>query len=548
MTYKTIQKLSNSILAITLLLAPFQAIAEGTSGGGMIDVDTSKPFTFTCKVSAYYSPLPDQSRYSTGSYESEKRLNGNGTNGADGTEVYQGMIAAPREFPFGTKINIEGYGVGAVHDRGGAINDNRIDIWMGFGDEGLNRALNWGMRTTTCTTYFPGVDLDAEAQKLEGSFNLPSASGPANSGQTSMKPVGKNLYIGSSGDQVRELQSKLKDVGYYSGEITGEFDELTEEAVKNFQVDMGVIKSTSSYGAGYVGSITWKALNSGKPVADVLLATSNDTVLTIGDAGDAVNELQKKLKEKGFFTYPVITGYYGPATAEAVLAFQKSQGIVNTSADNGAGNFGPVTRTALYENEGRVLAMSDSDDNGILEVGDEGEAISQLQHTLQKLGYFTYDGGVTGYYGEATAEAVYNFQLKSGLVRSKKDLGAGKFGPITRASLDLYISDLLTVNPQIASAYSTPESSDIMVNTISATSYNYYFENDLDYGATGEDVLGLQEKLKSLGYDTPGFYGEVTKEAVFQFQLEHGIVQSRDDQGAGVFGPVTREVMNGTNN
>lgn len=39
-------------------------------------------------------------------------------------------IACPREFPFGTKIQIEGMGIYTCEDRGGAIKGNHIDIYM----------------------------------------------------------------------------------------------------------------------------------------------------------------------------------------------------------------------------------------------------------------------------------------------------------------------------------------------------------------------------------------------------------------------------------
>jgi len=39
-------------------------------------------------------------------------------------------IACPRNFAFGTKINIEGYGTYICQDRGGAIKGNKIDIYM----------------------------------------------------------------------------------------------------------------------------------------------------------------------------------------------------------------------------------------------------------------------------------------------------------------------------------------------------------------------------------------------------------------------------------
>ena len=72
-------------------------------------------------VTAYYSPLPDQSRYLRGNYEAELRLNGNGTHGASGKPVYAGMLAAPKSYAFGTVIHLEGIGTGTVDDRGGAI-------------------------------------------------------------------------------------------------------------------------------------------------------------------------------------------------------------------------------------------------------------------------------------------------------------------------------------------------------------------------------------------------------------------------------------------
>lgn len=106
-------------------------------------------------ATAYYSPLPNQQKYYTGDYESEKRLNGDGIAGSDGTPVYIGMIAAPKNYAFGTKIHLNGLGIVSVHDRGGAINTgdgiDRIDIWMGSGDEGLNRTLLWGRREITGT-------------------------------------------------------------------------------------------------------------------------------------------------------------------------------------------------------------------------------------------------------------------------------------------------------------------------------------------------------------------------------------------------------------
>jgi len=60
---------------------------------------------------------------------------------ADGTMAKIGTIAADTKlYPFGTKMYIPGYGYGVVHDRGGAIKGNHIDLFF----NSHQAALNWG--------------------------------------------------------------------------------------------------------------------------------------------------------------------------------------------------------------------------------------------------------------------------------------------------------------------------------------------------------------------------------------------------------------------
>ncbi len=52
------------------------------------------------------------------------------------------LVAAPREFPFGTMLTIPGYGTVKVLDRGGAIKGKRLDCFFDTHQE----ALNWGVK------------------------------------------------------------------------------------------------------------------------------------------------------------------------------------------------------------------------------------------------------------------------------------------------------------------------------------------------------------------------------------------------------------------
>ncbi|MFH1292164.1 MAG: peptidoglycan-binding domain-containing protein [bacterium] len=63
--------------------------------------------------------------------------------------------------------------------------------------------------------------------------------------------------------------------------------------------------------------------------------------LNIGSVGNGVQELQKLLKDLGYFTYTKITDYFGDITKKAVQAFQKAKGI------DQVGWVGPQTRSAL---------------------------------------------------------------------------------------------------------------------------------------------------------------------------------------------------------
>ena len=106
-------------------------------------------------VTAYYSPLPDQKYYLKWDYDAERRLNGMWIRWASGRGVFSGMIAAPKNYQFGTKVYLQWLWVWDIQDRGWAIvnawergyKHDRLDVWMWYGDEGLRRALAWGKRT-----------------------------------------------------------------------------------------------------------------------------------------------------------------------------------------------------------------------------------------------------------------------------------------------------------------------------------------------------------------------------------------------------------------
>ena len=303
-------------------------------------------------VTAYYSPLPDQQFYFRGDFEAEKRFNGNGTNGADGTPVFPGMIAAPQNFPFGTKIFIPSLGTGAVHDRGGRIianeNYDRIDVWTGHGELGLARALCWGARfvegeilangNAVPNISFAGFDERCLQNALK---NLPVAR------------FAKNLQQGDSGAAVRDLQGSLIELGFLPPDFQqGEFDKLTRQAVVNFQLAFSVLANESANGAGMFGPRTRAQLRQ-ELVAKKQreqkareIFTRLFPTMSLGEESLNVKRLQIILQDLGFLLESP-TGAFDQETERAVLNFQMAHGIVPSQRTPGAGNFGPKTRAKL---------------------------------------------------------------------------------------------------------------------------------------------------------------------------------------------------------
>jgi len=81
------------------------------------------------------------------------------------------------------------------------------------------------------------------------------------------------------------------------------------------------------------------------------------TNLWQGTKGAEVTKLQQFLKSTGDFTYPEITGYYGPVTTEAVKRYQcRVLSICSGTPDsNGYGVVGPKTRIALSTHKGGTV-------------------------------------------------------------------------------------------------------------------------------------------------------------------------------------------------
>ena len=282
-----------------------------------------------------------------------------------------------------------------------------------------------------------------------------------------------SLRMGDSGSAVKDLQTKLKKLGYYDGTVDSTFGSGTYAAVKAFQ------KKYNLTADGVAGSETLKKLDSAYKNAD---SDKDDGSLRKGATGSAVKDLQTKLKKLGFYN-AYVDGSYGDTTVAAVKAFQKK---CNLTADGVAGSETLKKLDSAYKN-----ADSDKDDDS-LRKGATGSAVKNLQTKLKKLGF--YNASIDGDYGDTTVAAVKAFQKKYNLTAD------GVAGSETLKKLD--------------TAYKNADSN---------TSTD---DDSLRKGATGTAVKTLQTNLKKLGFYTAyvdGSFGSTTESAVKAFQKKYGL-------------------------
>jgi peptidoglycan hydrolase-like protein with peptidoglycan-binding domain/3D (Asp-Asp-Asp) domain-containing protein len=407
-----------------------------------------EPYHQEFVVTAYYSAKPNQCCYFRGNYDDEITFNGRGTNGADGTPVYPGMIAAPPTYAFGTRITLDGLGTATVHDRGSRIIEwgedlHRIDIWMGYGEEGLARALAWGVRRVKGTVYPVGWD-------TAPTENLALSTFPADTGLLATLPKPdplKVLMLAKAGDDsvaVRALQSNLQSIGYFKGSITGTFGDVTRQSLKAFLMDARI----SGDGTEVTEEIA-AALSVATEIKDENLPDLS-IELSMGSRGDDVKQVQKLLRFLGFYRGRT-DGIFDRDVRDALIVFQQRQGIIGAESDTGAGRVGPVTRQAMLTSwRSKIVSMktpialskmhlaSSLREAGLLPgktlvLGDRGKDVRLLQAFLADHGYLDQAKDVTGTFGNRTFQGLLRYQMDSKIVSSETAHGAGVFGPATRS-------------------------------------------------------------------------------------------------------------------
>ena len=218
------------------------------------------------------------------------------------------------------------------------------------------------------------------------------------------------LQPGDRGTEVRNLQQSLKKAGLYQGRINGVFSPATEAAVRQFQQDnkltvdglagprtLAILQRVGSQDAANQAP---KRVASNpsilRRVARQEVANqapkriASSSALPPERTKPAIESLQVRLKQLGYYNSD-ITGYLNSQTRQAVIQFQRDQGL---EAD---GIPGRITLSALEKATGI-------------------ESVQSLQRRLQDNGF--YKGPINGVLGSQTKAAIAAAQQAYGLSSS----------------------------------------------------------------------------------------------------------------------------------
>ena len=245
------------------------------------------------------------------------------------------------------------------------------------------------------------------------------------------------------------LQTRLQELKYYTGNLSGRYREGTKKAVEEFQADFDLEQT---------GIADLRTLS--------VLFSVTHRPLRYGSSGEDVKTLQTQLTELGYYKGK-ISGNYLDSTKKAVTDLQKKNGLEadgvadadlqdmlaegkllgkNDKPDDTATPAPNMSNYLVDENEDGVVVP---DEPVVftkkLKNGSSGKLVKQMQERLTELGY--YEGPISGNFQKYTTRAVKALQTQNGMEST---------GEVNEETWNLIFNDVHVVLPN-ATPKPTPE-------------------------------------------------------------------------------------------
>lgn len=202
------------------------------------------------------------------------------------------------------------------------------------------------------------------------------------------------LSIGSKGEDVKTLQENLNKLGYDCGTVDGDFGTKTDNAVRKFQKDKGLVVD------GQVGNATKTKI---KECLEELNSNNSSTTASnnISKGQKWLNDNYADIIKKATGKILTIDGDYGVHSRWAALAVWKD--LMNRKYD--------ATFTVSNKNFGDSCKLFAK--NAVVKQGVNGTFAYICQFILSAKGF--YKGNMDGKCEVATTSAIKSFQKAVGL-------------------------------------------------------------------------------------------------------------------------------------
>lgn len=325
----------------------------------------------------------------------------------------------------------------------------------------------------------------------------------------------RNLRSGDSGEDVTALQTKLSELGFFTGTADGRYGKITEDAVRAFQkanqlnVDgrAGVKTQTKLFSGKAIGV---KPTQTPKPDSQSLQTTQNPLAKTAAPA-------EEKAEYPYNTTVSASVNLRRSASLNSMRLVTVPQGATISVLEND-GNFQKISYSKFtgyvmsdYVNipEQYLKGKSLKTDNAArlsyetLAVGSEGTRVRALQQALTELGF--YNQTIDGQFGAGTIAALKAFQKQNNL----RPTGIA----LPELQKLMYEGRVRNNRNKVVAIKTLPPIEGYPMNV----------------GDYGDAVYALHETLKTLGFYKGNLGYEYTKDtakSVSAFQKAHSIKES----------------------
>ena len=218
-----------------------------------------------------------------------------------------------------------------------------------------------------------------------------------------------DLKAGDEGNAVKRVQTRLNRLGYTTDPADGRFGGGTARALRIFQYYSGLDQT----------GVADRATQARLFAADA--AQPDNAMLSFGSSGEAVSQLQKRLRVLGFASLAV-DGGFGSSTQAGVENLQRYMRELEGEALSASGPVDESLLTVQVNGVADPLLLDDFYSDSFpaipadMESGASGRDVVRVQRRLSMLEYYYSD--LDGQYGAGTAQAITAFQRRNGLAET----------------------------------------------------------------------------------------------------------------------------------